>query len=50
MFIAFNEEDISIAVKNGAYCILTNYDTIIIDSEIAWLKVSSLEDAMSKID
>jgi len=49
LFLAFNEEDIESAVFNGAYGIIFSRATQISDTEIAWIKVSSLEDALRRL-
>ena len=49
LFIAFEEEMIETAILNGAYGILFDKPTQISDSEIAWIKVASLEDALKRL-
>ena len=49
LFIAFDEEMIEEAVLSGAYGILFDKPTQISDSEIAWIKVNSLEDALKRL-
>ncbi|MDF1875839.1 hypothetical protein JHD48_08840 [Sulfurimonas sp. SAG-AH-194-I05] len=49
LFIAFNEEMIKDAILNGAYGIMFDKRTQISDREIAWIKVSSCEDALKKL-
>lgn len=49
LFVAHNPDGIPEAVANGAYAVLYEgeYDTT--DSEIAWLKVDSVEDALLRL-
>ena len=49
LFIAFEHDDIEIAIKNGAYGIMFEKPTQISDIEIAWIKVKDLYDAVHKI-
>ena len=49
LFIAFNEIDIETAVFNGAYGIIFSRATQISDTEIAWIKVTSLDDALKRL-
>jgi len=49
LFIAFDEETIENAILNGAYGVIFEKPTQISDSEIAWIKVKNLEDALSRI-
>ncbi|MEA1983121.1 MAG: hypothetical protein U9N39_06215 [Campylobacterota bacterium] len=49
LFMAFEEETIEDAIFNGAYGILFSKPTQISDSEIAWIKVSSIEDALKRL-
>lgn len=49
LFMAFDEETIEDAIFNGAYGILFNKPTQISDSEIAWIKVDSIEDALKRL-
>lgn len=48
-FIAFDESMISDAILNGAYGIMFDKPTQISDTEIAWVKVNSCEEALKKI-
>lgn len=43
LFLARNHEDIKLAVQNGAYAIIIEENTPIIDNEIAWIKVKSID-------
>ncbi len=49
LFIAFDEEMIEDAVFNGAYGIIFSKPTQITDTEIAWIKVQSCEDALKRL-
>ena len=49
LFMAFEEETIEDAIFNGAYGILFSKPTQISDSEIAWIKVDSIEDALKRL-
>ena len=49
LFIAFNHEDISLAVQNGAFAILFSGSIEIIDKEIAWIKVENLGYSVGKL-
>jgi len=49
LFIAFVEEDIEDAILNGAYGVVFDKPTQISDSEIAWIKVQNLEEAIKKL-
>jgi len=48
-FFATNEEDIPKAIEKGAFAIIYEFETAIIDNEIAWIKVDNLEKAISNI-
>ncbi len=49
LFIAFDEDMIEDAVLNGAYGVIFDKPTQISDSEIAWIKVKNLKEALTKI-
>ena len=49
LFIAFDENSIEDAVFNGAYGVIFDKPTQITDSEIAWIKVKDLEDALKRL-
>ena len=49
LFIAKNPNDIGKAIQKGAFGILYDFETQIIDNEIAWIKVNNLERSMSKL-
>lgn len=48
-FFASNDEDIKKAIELGAFAIIIDFDTEIIDSEIAWIKVDNLKSSITKI-
>ena len=49
LFIAFNYEDIPLAVQNGAFAILFSDSIEILDKEIAWIRVENLEYSVGKL-
>ena len=49
LFIAFDESAIEDAIFNGAYGVVFDKPTQITDSEIAWIKVKDLEDAIKRL-
>ncbi|MCX6051407.1 MAG: hypothetical protein NTZ60_02745 [Campylobacterales bacterium] len=49
LFIAFTEEMIQTAILNGAYGVIFDKPTQISDSEIAWIKVEDVEDALKRL-
>ena len=49
LFMAFDEATIEDAIFNGAYGILFSKPTQISDSEIAWIKVASIDDALTRL-
>lgn len=49
IFIAKNDKDIKLAITNGAFAIIYDFDTIILDLEIAWIKVQSSVTALIKL-
>ncbi|MBL0686486.1 MAG: hypothetical protein JJV95_01940 [Sulfurospirillum sp.] len=51
LFIDMNRsnEDVKIAIENGAYCILTSLTSKIDDEEIAWIGVENLEMSVIKL-
>ena len=50
LFISSNQEEIDLAIKNGAYAIVYDDENIVQnDKEIAWIKVSNIELASFKI-
>jgi len=49
LFLAFDETTIDDAILNGAYGVVFCKPTQISDSEIAWIKVSNIEDALTRL-
>ncbi|QKF82019.1 peptidoglycan synthetase [Halarcobacter ebronensis] len=49
LFIVKNDEDITFAVKNGAFALIVEEKIDIIDNEIAWIYVKSIEDTIKKL-
>ena len=49
LFMAYDEETIEEALFNGAYGIIFDKPTQMRDNEIAWIKVSSLNEALERI-
>ena len=49
LFIAFKENEIETAILNGAYGIIFDKPTQISDTEIAWIKVQNIEDALKRL-
>lgn len=49
LFFAFNESTIEQAVLNGAYGVVFDKPTQISDSEIAWIKVDNISDALKRL-
>ena len=49
LFIARDPKQIDTAVARGAYAILTDADVTPTDTEIAWIRVDSLERAMARL-
>ncbi len=49
LFIANSTSEIELAVQNGAYGILYDQPTSIIDNEIAWIYVKNLQEALDKL-
>ncbi len=49
IFFAYNTDDIEIAVQNGAYGIVFDKPTQISDSEIAWIQVNDIDDALKRL-
>lgn len=46
LFIAKNLDDVELAVKNGAFAVIIENFYPIIDNEIAWIKVDSIEKSL----
>ena len=49
LFLCYDTSQIDQAIANGAYAIVTEVDTKIIDEEIAWIKTDSLDLVFSKL-
>ncbi len=49
LFIVQNEEDIPLAIENGAFALVTNKEIELSDKEIAWIFVESLENTIIKL-
>ena len=49
LFVAFDVQEIEEAILHGAYGILFSKPTQISDSEIAWIKVNDIEDALKRL-
>ncbi len=49
LFIALNFHDISTAIDNGAYGIVYDRDSDIIDNESAWIRVDECYDALKRL-
>jgi ferrochelatase len=49
LFVGSDPKSIQEALHNGAYGILYDKETIMIDEEIAWIYVSSIKDALIKL-
>jgi len=49
LFFAKNKNEIDVAIQNGAYAVIFEGWTQIVDSEIAWIKVENLEIAALKL-
>lgn len=48
-FFAQNTEDIELAIKKGAFAIILDFETEIVDNEIAWIKVEKFSKSLSNI-
>jgi len=49
LFFAYKLEDIEVAVNNGAYGVVFDKPTEVSDSEIAWIKVDNLDEAIKRL-
>jgi len=49
LFIVQKEEDIQLAVEHGAFALVTEKEIEVIDNEIAWIKVDSIETTIIKL-
>ena len=48
-FFAQNEQEIQNAIKKGVFAIVINFETSIIDKEIAWIEVENFEKAITNV-
>jgi len=48
-FFAKNQLEIELAIKKGAFAIIVDFDTDIVDNEIAWIKIDNFEKSLSNI-
>ena len=49
IYFAYDEQDIEMAVVNGAYAIVFTHELTPTDDEIAWMRVNSLDDALKRL-
>ena len=49
LFIIQNDEDIPLAIENGAFVMITSKNIEITDNEIAWIKVESIEETIIRL-
>lgn len=49
LFIVQNKEDINEALENGAFALIVDENIDIIDKEIAWIKVQSIKESITKL-
>lgn len=49
LFLAKNFKDIQLAVQNGAFAIVYDFEIDILDKEIAWIKVFSVKESLIKL-
>ena len=49
LFFAYNEDEIDLAVLNGAYGVVFDKPTQISDSEIAWIKSDDIDDTLKRL-
>ena len=49
LFLARNLDEIQQAIKNGAFAIIVDTNTAIIDNEIAWIKVQDMDLCIIKL-
>lgn len=49
MFIVKNDEDIPLAIENGAFALIVDKEVKVSDNEIAWIFVHSLENSIIKL-
>lgn len=49
LYLAKNEKDTQVAIKNGAFAIVHDFDIEILDNEIAWIRVNSFDETLIKL-
>ncbi len=49
LYISNNQDDIKLAISNGAFCIISDKCLEILDKEIAWIKVNDISLALVKL-
>lgn len=49
LFIVQNQDDVELAIDNGAFALIVDKNIEVQDNEIAWIKVSSLKDAIKRL-
>ncbi len=49
LYLAKNLKDTQIAIKNGAFAIVHDFEVEILDNEIAWIKVKSLYESLVRL-
>jgi len=49
LFLAKNIKDTQLAIKNGAFAVVHDFEIEILDNEIAWIRVNSLEETLIKL-
>ena len=49
LFLVKNKDDIEIAMQNGAFAIVYDFEIEVLDKEIAWIRVSSVYQALVKL-
>ncbi len=48
LFLVKNKDEIEIAIQNGAFAIVYDFEIEVLDKEIAWIRVSSVYEALVK--
>ena len=49
LFISKDINEIELAIKNGAFAIILEINSPILDNEIAWIKVKNIDDCIIKL-
>ncbi|WP_419764778.1 MAG: peptidoglycan synthetase [Arcobacter sp.] len=49
LYLAKNIKDTQTAIKNGAFAIVHDFEIEVLDNEIAWIRVNSLEETLIKL-